>query len=261
MFLKYSNFFQKLKILNKNFCLDLFQGNSLKKATDNQTQECNYRNECKLIRNFGTNISVKSFDSSTPVNKYMLNLLNSILIKYFIESYQIELLDIKKINFANGYKINFYLSGFFDNLNFINEIDKLKKNIIIQSFKMQLPINLKKNFIENNIFLSIYLIPCFDKKSPFKLLTLNKKYSISVPEKGILTKFPLNEIKLLGFLSDNKNKTFELIGLPNKKICKIMLGSYLGIEQALVIGIYPEKVIILNNKSNEIMSLSNKHGN
>lgn len=144
MFLKYTNFFQKLKILKKNLCLDLFQGNSLKKATDNQTQECNYRNECKLIRNFGTNISVKSFDSSATVNKYMLNLLNSILIKYFIESYQIEPLDIKKINFPNSYKINFYLSGFFVNLNFLSEIDKLKKNIIIQSFKMKLPINLKK---------------------------------------------------------------------------------------------------------------------
>ena len=258
---RYSNSFQKVKSLKQKFCLNLFQKNFLKRTsiTNNQTQGCNYNDECKLIRNFETNLNMKGANISDSNNKSILHLLHSILTKYFIQSYQIKILDIRKINFPNSYKINFSISNDSENnINFINEIVKLQKHIIIQSFKSQFPINFKKYFVKNNILLSIYLIPCFElNNSIFKLLKINKKYIISILENDILTKFPLNQIKFLGFLSDNKNKTYGIIGLPNKKICKIILGSYLGIEQALVIGIYPEKIIITSKKSNKITVLSN----
>ncbi len=262
MIKKYLSGFQKNKILKQKFCLDLFQENFLKRTTDKETQECNSSNESKLIRNFERNLHVKS-DFSKSKNKYILHLLNSIFIKSFIQSYQIQLLDIRKINLPNSYKINFAISSDIDNnFHFINEFLELHKNIIIQRFKLQFFFNLKKYFIKNNILLSIYFVPCFDINKPIpELLTVNNKYIISVFEKDILTKYPLEKIKSLGFLSDNKNLTFGLIELPNKKVYKIMLGSYLGIEQALVIGIYPEKIILINTKSNKIIILLNKHGN
>ena len=70
--------------------------------------------------------------------------------------------------------------------------------------------------------------------------------------------YPLNKLKILGFLSNNEGQSFSLVGLPNNKIYKIILGNYLGIEQGLVIGNYPEKIVIKNKKTNEIISLSNK---
>lgn len=232
----------------------MFQKDFLKKTIDKETQ-CNYINEYKLIRNFDENLIMVSTDFSKSIKEYILHLLNLILIKNSIQPYHITLLDIRKINFFNSYKINFSIyNNSKKNLNLMNEIVAFKENIIIQGFKSLLPIYQEKYFAKNSIFLSIYLIPCFEKnKSIFELFKINKKYIISVLGKDILTKYPLNQIKYLGFLSDNKNQTFGIIGLPNKKICKIMLGSYLGIEQALVIGIYPEKIIITDKKSNKII--------
>jgi len=185
-----------------------------------------------------------------------LYLLNSLLTKSSIAYNQIRILTIKKLNFPHIYKIEFSVSCENNNiLNFLNAIDEINRFIIIQSFKYQLS-HLNKNFKQEIIFYLICYIPSFyANKLILDLSRINKKVTKSL-EKVIM--YPLNKLKILGFLSNNEKQSFSLVGLPNNKIYKIILGNYLGIEQGLVIGTYPEKIVIKNNKTNEIISLSNK---
>ena len=64
---------------------------------------------------------------------------------------------------------------------------------------------------------------------------------------------------MLGSLSANNGQNWGFVGLPNKQICKVKLGDYLGLEQGLVIGIYTTKIIIKNNNNLEkIINILNK---
>jgi Tfp pilus assembly protein PilP len=97
-----------------------------------------------------------------------------------------------------------------------------------------------------------------DRFLDFSKVIKGRKSNKLLFDEEIVNEYSLKKMKMLGFMSDNNNKYFGFIGLPNKKICKISFGDYLGIEQGEVVGIYPDKIIIKNNLSKEIISLSNK---
>ena len=245
----HSRFLKQNKILQRRFDSSLFHEDFLQNSMDNEKSECAYSQSYQFIGNLNKNLNLKNLDYRESIKKIVFNSLSPLLTNYFIQANQIKILAIRKIILPNTYKIDFSIYCFMNNyFNFLNRVVKLKNSIIINSFNLQLMGILTKQYKQNIIFSLIINMPFNISKDDFK----------SKVEQAKVAKYSLRQIKFLGFLSDNIDQTFGLIGLPNKKICKITLGNYLGIEQGLVIGIYPDKIIIKKNKSNKIMSLSNK---
>ena len=260
MLAKYSNYQKKIEILKKEFFLDFQQDNFFQKAI-NDKFFCIYSNS-KLIKNLEKKLSMKEVNSNTEIiSKLILSSLNCLLTKDFMQPSQINILSIKKINLLHFHEIEFAIYSTTNNiLNFINEIIKLKKTIIIHSFKLQ-PLNKLVNHNKQNaIFSLIFYDPNFyiNYNLDFSKVIKGRKSNKLLFDEEIVNEYSFKKMKMLGFMSDNNNKYFGFIGLPNKKICKISFGDYLGIEQGEVVGIYPDKIIIKNNLSKEIISLSNK---
>lgn len=165
----------------------------------------------------------------------------------------------KKINFSNILPIEINLSGTNKNIfKFINETIALNRIVLINSFRWSFFNSLTKN-INRNILISLNFYACNNKKLILDLSKINKLVTKSLVENGNLTKFSLDKIVMLGSLSTTKGQNWGFVRLPNKQICRIKLGDYLGLEQGLVIGIYATKIIIKNNNNLEkIINLLNK---
>ena len=151
------------------------------------------------------------------------------------------------------------LSGTNKNIyKFINETVALNKFILIKSFRWSFFKSLTKN-LNQNIIISLIFYTCNYKKLILDLSKINRLIAKSLVENGNLTKFSLEKIVMLGFLSAGKEQNWGFVRLPNKQICRVKLGDYLGLEQGLVIGIYAPKIIIKNNNNLEkIINLLNK---
>ncbi len=79
----------------------------------------------------------------------------------------------------------------------------------------------------------------------------------SLFKKNILTKYPLNALKMVGFLSEDYGEhNWGLIKLPNTQIYKLELGDSIGLEQGLVMAINPKKIFVQRNDLNKIIELS-----
>jgi len=76
----------------------------------------------------------------------------------------------------------------------------------------------------------------------------------SLFKKNILTKYPLNTLKMVGFLSeDHSERNWGLIRLPNTQIYKLELGDSIGLEQGLVMAITPKKIFVQRKDLNKII--------
>lgn len=164
-----------------------------------------------------------------------------------------------KINFSNLLQMKINLSGTNKNiLKFISEAVALNKIILINGFRWNY-FNLHTTNINQNIIISLNFYICNYKKLILDLSKINKLAAKSLIDNSNLTKFSLNKIVMLGSLSANNGQNWGFVGLPNKQICKVKLGDYLGLEQGLVIGIYTTKIIIKNNNNLEkIINILNK---
>lgn len=165
----------------------------------------------------------------------------------------------KKINFSNILQMEINLSGTNKNIfKFINETIALNRVVLINSFRWSFFNSLTKN-INRNILISLNFYICNYKKLILDLSKINRLAAKSLIDNSNLTKFSLNKIVMLGSLSADNGQNWGFVGLPNKQICKVKLGDYLGLEQGLVIGIYTTKIIIKNNNNLEkIINILNK---
>lgn len=164
-----------------------------------------------------------------------------------------------KINFSNLLKMKINLSGTNNNIfKFINEAVALNKIILIKSFRWNFFNPITKN-INQSIIIALNFYICNHKKLILDLSKINRLAAKSLIENNNITKFSLDKIVMLGSLSTAKGKNWGFVRLPNKQICKVKLGDYLGLEQGLVIGIYATKIIIKKNSNLEkILKLLNK---
>lgn len=246
---KHSDDLRKIKILKQKFFLNIFHEDFLKNSMDKKRFEYTYSLPYEKIKNLEKNLNVKELDYRSRIGREISHLLRYISTNYFIQPKNIKILAIRKIFFPNTYKIDFSIYCFLSNcFNFLNQVVKLKNFIIIQNFNLKYLKNVTQHCKQNIIFSLIVTMP-------YETNLKNIKF---ISKQTIATKYPLSKIKFYGFLSDNVDHTLGLIGFPNRKICKITLGNYLGIDRGLVIGIFPEKIIIKENKSNELVSLSNQ---
>jgi hypothetical protein len=60
---------------------------------------------------------------------------------------------------------------------------------------------------------------------------------------------------MLGFVSMNKYQNWGFVILPNKQVCKLKLGDYLGLERGIVVGTYAHEILIQDNSLNKIIKL------
>lgn len=164
-----------------------------------------------------------------------------------------------KINFSNLLQMKINLSGTNKNIfKFISETVALNKIILIKGFRWSFFNSLTKN-INQNIIISLNFYICNYKKLILNLSKINRLAAKFLIENSNLTKFSLDKIVMLGSLSADKEQNWGFVRLPNKQICKVKLGDYLGLEQGLVVGIYATKIIIKNNNNSEkIINILNK---
>lgn len=166
-------------------------------------------------------------------------------------SNKINFLSIRIENFPNILQIEINLSGTNKNIfKFVNEIIALNKFVTIKNFKCIFFNSITENINQNILILFKFYIFNFNNKE--LILDWIKKYKFTAQSFIInhnLTKFSLDKIEMVGFLSDDKKQSWGFVRLPNKKICKVELGDYLGLEQGLVIGVYSTKIIIKNNNN------------
>lgn len=174
-------------------------------------------------------------------------------------SERINFLSIKNEKLQNILQMEINFSGTINNIfNFINETVGLNKFVLIKSFRWNFFNYLTKNSTKNIIIL-LNLYNCNYKKLILDLSKIKRLTAQILVENGNLTKFSLDKIVMLGFLSAGKEQNWGFVRLPNKQICRVKLGDYLGLEQGLVIGIYVKKIIIKNNNNLErIINLLNK---
>lgn len=150
-----------------------------------------------------------------------------------------------------------YLSDTNNNFfHFIHEEIAQNKSVLIRDFRWNFFNSLTKNSSQNIlILLNLYIYNY--KKLILDLSKIKKLTAKSLVANGNLIKFSLGKIIMLGSLSTDKGQNWGFVRLPNKQICKVKLGDYLGLEQGLVVGIYATKIIILLNKPNKIFYVKN----
>jgi hypothetical protein len=172
-------------------------------------------------------------------------------------SKRINFLSIKKGNLPNILQMKINLSGTNKNIfKFINATVALNKFVLIKSFRWSFFKPLTKN-LNQNIIISLRFYTCNYRKVILDLSKIKKLTAKSLVENGKLTKFSLDKIVMLGFLSAGEEQSWGFVRLPNKQICRVKLGDYLGLEQGLVVGIYATKIINLLNKPKKLFYVKN----
>lgn|GEM_PF-2864093 len=163
----------------------------------------------------------------------------------------------KKENLSNIINMEIYLAGTNNNIfHFINEAIAQNKPVLIKSFIWNFFNSPTKNS-SNNIIILLNLYTYNYKKLILDLSKIKRLTAKSLIENRNLIKFSLNKIIMLGSLSTDKEQNWGFVRLPNKQICRVKLGDYLGLEHGLVIGIYAAKIIILLNKPNKLFYVKN----
>ncbi|MFZ0218656.1 MAG: pilus assembly protein PilP [Candidatus Aquirickettsiella sp.] len=198
--------------------------------------------------------------SNDAIDKYTPNVIRGQLFPYSVHINKINILSIKEKNFLSYLQVESDLFSTNNNIiKFLSQIIKLKNFLVIKNFRW---IFFKtRSKIQKNFIFSLKIYRPYLSKDSFNLNVVKiKKFATdSISKKKELIKYPLNKIKTLGFLSLDKDKNFGFVELPNKQIHKVGLGDYLGLEQGLIIGIYAEKILILNNNLDKIIKLSVKN--
>jgi len=206
------------------------------------------------IKNIKIKFDIHSHDA---VDNIILCVLTGQLATPFLEINKIDAFEIKK-NFLNSLQVESDFSNTHDNIfNFLYQISRLNKFIVIEKFSWNFFNDLSKNQKQNIIFSFKVYFPYFNRKNLILALSkINKLDDKSASENSKLTKYPLNKIKMLGFLSMGNYQNWGIVALPNKQICKLKLGDHLGLERGIVIGIYAHEIFIQNNSLEKIIKLS-----
>jgi Tfp pilus assembly protein PilO len=192
------------------------------------------------------------------VDKFISPILSDQLIAPFFDINKINILSIKNKNFLNSLQVKSNLSSTNNNIiNFLHAMIRLEKFIFIENFRWNILNNLSTSQKQNIVFLfKIYTLKFSRENLILALPKIIKLDAKSELERDNLIKFPLNKIKMIGYYSDNKTKNFGFVLLPNKQIFKVQIGEQLGLERDLVIGIYDQQLLILNENLNKIIKLS-----
>lgn len=214
----------------------------------------NYREKIKNLKN--------KFDIYTndQLDKPIFHILNGKLIAPNVEISKINFLDIKNENFLISLQVENNFLSTNNVINHLNTIASLDKLILVENFRWNFLNNLPESKKQNIFFLFKIYNFNYNQKNLILLLSKILKISVkSIPDKPLI-KFPLNKIKMIGFYSYNRIKNFGFVSLPNKKIFRVQLGDQLGLERGIVIGIYAQKIFILNKNLDKIIILSMKNG-
>ncbi len=207
-----------------------------------------YQEKVKNIKN--------KFDihDNSVVDKIILNVLIGQLVDPGFRINKIHVLPVKN-EFLKSLQVESDLSTANNNIiiNFLDQISKLNKFIVINKFRWKFSNDLKKQDIV--LSFKIYAHPFSRKNLISSLITINKIDAKSTSEFSNLTKYPLKKIKMLGFLSDGKYQNWGFVALPNKQICRLNLGDSLGLERGTVIGIFADEMFIQNNSLDKIIKL------
>lgn len=133
---KYPNYQQKIKILEHKLCLYAQQAYFFENVVKGKPSKCIcLHEECELLGNLEKTLSVQNIDTGEIVNKIILHLFNLHRPNSFLQANQIKILAIKKIQFLNFLKITVSITDSSNNiLNFLDEIIRLKKFIIVKNF-------------------------------------------------------------------------------------------------------------------------------
>ncbi|EDP46899.1 hypothetical protein RICGR_1206 [Rickettsiella grylli] len=204
------------------------------------------------------NKKINSFFNQDNSNYILKEMVNPLLISLPSYSNQVNILSPNC--FLKIIEIQSNFSSHFNNIvRFLNKISKSNSPLILKNFKWVFSSE-KPNANNHGIhfFISGY-VPYFNKA----LKILDKKYKPvyknNFPSKNRLIKFPLQKIKLIGFLSKNNNK-FALVKLVDNQVCKVKIGDYLGVEHYTVVGIYNGEIFIQDKNLKKIKSIKFKMG-
>ncbi len=242
--------------IKKNSYLNLLESEKeLNKKTKISSSYYSYRTKIENLKNkFDMHIHER-------IDKIIPSILSGQLTDPFFSINKINIISIENKNFLSSLKIKSNFSSTKNNIiNFLYAMSRLEKFICIENFKWDILNHLSSTKKQNIVFsFKIYTLN-FSAKN--LILALSKIIKLNIEaeqEKGILIKFPLNEINMIGYWSDNKMKNFGFVSLPNKQIFKLQLGDQLGLERGLIIGIYTQKMFILNENFQKIIKLSMKN--
>jgi Tfp pilus assembly protein PilO len=224
-----------------------------KKELNNQLEiVSNYSHYQKKIEKIKNTFDIYSDNA----NKSILRVLTGQLSTPVFGINKIRISATKK-NFLNSLQVESDFSSTHDNIvDFIYQITSLNKLVLIEEFNWCLFDNLLKNHKQTINFLFKIYSPYFNSKNLILALSQINKLKVKPAKNSNLIKYPLNKIKMLGFVSTGKYQDLGFIVLPNKQICKLKLGDHIGMERGVVIGIYASKIIIQNNRLNKIIKLS-----
>ena len=228
---------------------------SYKKELNNQLRiSSEYSNYQKKIKNIKNKFETHSDD---VMDKIILHALTGQLSTPVLEINKIHIFDTNK-NFLNSFQVESNFSSTKNNIfNFLYKVTRLNKLILIEKFNWNYFDDSSKNKKQNIIFLFKIYFPYFNRKNSILLLSKINKLDVKFAYKNShLTKYPLNKIKMLGFVSMNKYQNWGFVVLPNKQVCKLKLGDYLGLEHGVVIGTYAHEIFIQNNSLDKIIKLS-----
>lgn len=226
------------------------------KELNNQLEITSEYSICQeKIKNIKKQFDIYYKDS---IDKTILNVLNGKLATPFFKINKIHILTIKnKKDFLNYLKVESHFFSVNNNIfNFLYLISRLKKLIIIENFKWIFFNVLQKNQRQEIIFSFKIYAPYLNSKNLILVLSkINKPDAKFTSEKNNLSKYSLSKIKMLGFLAAYKDRNWGLVVLPNKQVCKLKLGDYLGLERGIVIGAYAHEILIQDNSLNKIIKL------
>lgn len=226
---------------------------SFDKELNNQLKiSTKYLYYMEKIKNIRNKFDINYNDS---IDQIILNILSGQLTTPGFKINKINILSNKK-QFLNSLQIE----SDFSNVNnisirdFLYQISRLNKFIVINKFKWKLLNVLSKNQKHNIVFLFKVYIQNFNSKKLISALSeINKTGTCKFNN---LTKYPLKKLKMLGFLSIGNDQNWGIVGLPNKQTCKLKLGDYVGLERALVIGAYSHEILIRDNNQDKIFKLT-----
>ncbi|MES2141667.1 MAG: pilus assembly protein PilP [Pseudomonadota bacterium] len=149
---------------------------------------------------------------------------------------------------------------------FLYQLENLKYHVFINKFKWGF-LDAKDTALESKnkiyILFSILVESSFFQTNQLSNLKRNaifnaKKINMCI---NYLTHYPIDQLKMVGFLIRNQiEKNWGLIKLPNEHICKVEIGSEVGIEKTRVVFIDSKKMMLQekNNKKNIELIIKNK---
>jgi Tfp pilus assembly protein PilO len=199
-------------------------------------------------------------------NTILLLLTGQLLTQNFTIK-DLKILAIKKKKFLHEIWFKVRLLNVNNNITeFLYQIENLQYLILLENFRWNFFDALSASSTaqkEIEFLFHVYYYATEIDIFNLGVSNLNKisaKYS-SLFKKNILIKYPLNTLKMVGFLSeDHGERNWGLIRLPNTQIYKLELGDSIGLEQGLVMAITPKKIFVQRKDLNKIIELSMKTG-